>query len=150
MVMSYERVQIRGCHYLLCADCRKPLLTGHNPLYWVPQVRQPVAPSNSKSKQAVCSDCYLRQWSIVQPDDEAPDLPDVCVPGEPPVPRGTKVIQEEYDSDFAMWEAAVIQARASNGAEKVEDAYRRISSAHAVDVEISAPPSIPETKKEDS
>ena len=95
MVSSYERVSIKGRSYLVCADCRRPLLKGSMPLYWVPQAGYPTKPTGRKIKQAVCGPCYIKQWTIVQPDSIPPNVDDGYLEGEGPVPRGVREIKEE-------------------------------------------------------
>ncbi len=144
-MVGYERVVILGRSYMVCAECRRALLKGYNPLYLVPQPGTP-AP-DPKTKQALCGPCYKSQYKRIQPDDEVPKLDDGYF-GEvtDPIPFGARTYLDETD-EFSVWEAAVAASRASGGGETVLQAYTRLSGSIPPDVEMTAPPEQPKQSK---
>lgn len=141
---SYERVDVGGRQYLVCVDCRYPLLPGApNPVHPVPV---PGNPSPDATKQAVCADCYVKGWNRVYPDTPPPQFKsDFRMPGSEPIPWDRAKAQDAPQDEYSIWEVALEQARASGGAEKVEQAYRRLTSKPDVEM-TEAPPDEPTTR----
>lgn len=133
---------------MVCARCRYPLIGGHNPPYSLPEPGNPRI--DDELKQSVCGPCYKELYVFIYPDAPVPDVPDQRMLDEKPVPWGhssadgpgpTGIVAGEVD-EFDTWAMAVDQARNSQGAETVLDAYSRLSGEHPPDVEITAPPDI--------
>lgn len=124
--MGYDFVRVGGRRHLVCAKCRHPLLKGHNPPYQLPEPGVPILPE--LCKQSVCGECFKEMYAFFYPDSEVPDVFDGRLPDTLPVPWGEQAapIVEGQMSDFDKWEQAVLEARASNGAEKVEQAFHRL------------------------
>lgn len=135
VLLGYERVAINGRSYMVCAECRHPLLTGHSPCHPVPEPDMP----NPNHKQALCGPCYKIQWARIYPREPVPDVTDGYLVGGEPVPHGERQIQVDYEDEYALWEAAIGASRSSGGAETVGEAYQRLSGAHKPDVTVTGP-----------
>ena len=140
----YERgTASNGASYLVCAvmSCRRLLLPGKgmNPCHPIPQ---PGLPSPDATKQAVCGPCYVATWKTIYPFEDVPVVEDGYVPNEEPVPWGQRSADEpSLDDDYTQWAKAMEASKASNGAETVMDAHRRMyGSGSQPDVEITMPP----------
>ena len=140
----YERGQASdGRSYLICAvmSCRRLLLPGKasNPCHPIPQ---PGLPSPDATKQAVCGPCYINTWKTIYPFEALPVVDDGYVPNEEPVLWGQKSAAEPtLEDDYTQWQNAMEASKASNGAETVQDAHRRMyGSGSKPDVEITMPP----------
>ncbi len=138
----YEYVRIEGRRAHVCATptCRLPLqvLKAHNPLFPVPEVGDPVP----YKKQAVCGPCYRAQYELVYPGKELPEIADAIIEGYGPIPKDWKEANEPVDDDYAIWEMALEQSRASDGAETVVQAYKRLLSEP--EIIIDGPPVLPD------
>lgn len=137
---GYETTRINGRRHLVCASCRLPLVKGHNPPYPLPE---PGMPSLTEGmKQAVCGPCYKTMFAFMYPDSKVPDVFDGRLEGGTLVSWDGSGAQEKEppDDDFAVWERALQEARDSDGAETVAEAYHRLSGLSPPDVTITAPP----------
>ena len=147
----YERAQASdGRTYLVCAvmTCRRLLLPGKssNPCH---PIAQPGLASPDATKQATCGPCYLTTFRTIYPFSPLPKVEDGYVPNEEPVPWGKNAAAEPgIEDDYTQWQNAMEASKASNGAETVADAHRRMyGSGSKPDVEITMPPSpAPEDK----
>lgn len=125
---GYEYVTVEGKPYLVCATitCRKPLIIGQgmDPLYNLPEVGEPHPWKN----QSVCGPCYKAQHAAIYPGTPLPDVKDAFLPGADPIPWDwhNPAADEPVDDDFAKWEKALVQAKGSQGAETVAQAYKRL------------------------
>ena len=141
---GYEYVSVDGGTYLVCATitCRKPLIIGQamDPLYTLPEVGEP----HPWKKQSVCGPCYKDQHLAIYPRMTVPDVKDAFLPGADPVPHDWRdpAEDEPVDDDFALWEKALVQAKGSQGAETVSQAYKRLLSKAEITVEGSERPAV--------
>lgn len=144
MARSYERVEISGRSYLVCAGCRRPLKTGHSSLYEVVGDNVPRINDPRLEAQAVCGPCLKVQHEEVYPGVELPDIIDgyLDVSEVPPSlieELTTQGINLSAHDDLKIWELAIEAARASGGGESVEHAHRRLSGQWEIDVEVTEP-----------
>ncbi len=149
----YERGQASdGRSYLVCAvmTCRRLLLPGkaNNPCHPIPQ---PGLPSPDATKQAVCGPCYIGTFKTIYPFAELPKVEDGYVPDEEPVLWGqTSAADPGLLDDYTQWQNAMEASKASNGAETVEQAHRRMyGSGSQPDVEITMPPEFDKPKDDE-
>jgi hypothetical protein len=122
-----ESVTVNGANYWVCAKCRYPVQMGKAfcPCYYVVQ---PGAPSpGANPKQALCRDCYHAQFKRVNPGTPLPVLEDGKLTSHGPVPRGARSLSTPAEDEYALWGQALDRARASKGAETVQQAYRILS-----------------------
>ena len=146
---GYEYTRVGGRRRLVCARCRYPLTVGHNPPYSLPEPGMPRI--DDTLKQATCGPCYQELYAFIYPEAPVPDVPDGRMLDEQKVPwehvgadgPGPTGIAEGEVDEFDTWAMALDQARNSQGAETVLDAYTRLSGQHPPDVEITAPPDMP-------
>lgn len=127
-VARYERgTASDGRQYLLCANCRRPLLPGkaYNPCHPIPI---PGHASPDATKQATCGPCYLQTWRTIYPLELEPTgIEDGYVVDEQPIPWGRKSAEEPGAlDDVAQYRAAMEASIASNGGETVAQAHARL------------------------
>lgn len=129
-----ERVVIDGETYLVCACCRYPTELGKSwsPVFPVPQPGIPVP--GPKDKQAVCTECYLKQYSFIYPEVDPPSLPDGRHVDLGRISWGQDSAALPQTSEYALWQQAIERSKASAGAETVPQAYAYLSGV-AFDVD---------------
>jgi hypothetical protein len=132
---SPESVMVNGANYWVCAECRYPVAMGKafSPCYYVVQ---PGAPSpQSHIKQALCRDCYHAQFKRVNPGTPLPVLEDGKLTSHGPVPWGARSLSTPQEDEWGMWQQALDRAKASKGAETVQQAYAFLQGTAAEVVE---------------
>ncbi len=80
-VTRYERVEIDGIQYMVCAECRRPHMPGYKVCYVVPQPGE----ANPKDGQSLCRDCYWAQWKRIYPGEPLPKIEETTLQGAKPV-----------------------------------------------------------------
>lgn len=132
---------VNGVNYWVCAECRFPVEMGKafSPCYYVVQ---PGAPSpGNNPKQAICRDCYLIQFKRVNPGAALPVLADGKLTSHGPVPWGVKSLSTAAEDEYSRWQQALDRARASKGAETIQQAYNVLTGA-GMEVDSGMPPEI--------
>ena len=134
--MGYEYVRIETKRHLVCAKCRHPLIKGHNPPYPLPEPGMPVL--SELMKQSVCGPCYKEMYAFMYPEAPVPDIFDGKLPNALPVPWDKSQAPLNTDvEDYDKWEQALMEARASGGAETVEQSFHRLWTGAKPDVSMT-------------
>ena len=85
-VTRYERVEIDGETYMVCAECRRPHRPGYGVCYNVAQPGEKHATPGVSNGQSLCRDCYYMQWRRLYPGEPLPKLEPNLLEGAEPVP----------------------------------------------------------------
>ena len=127
---SPESVMVGERNYWICAECRFPVEMGKAfyPCYAVPMPGIP-NPDPIRYRQALCRDCYIAQYKRVNPGAPLPLLEDGKLTSHGPVPWGIKSLSTPAEDEYSRWQQALDRARASKGAETVQQAYVILSGA---------------------
>lgn len=123
-IPSYERVEIEDKSYLVCAECRRPGWTGYRVCYTVPQPGPPLPKGHA---QALCRDCYWKQWQRIYPGEALPDVEETTPEWAVPVPwegldltaNTDEIIAQKKALDIEHLEKLILERReASESAER--------------------------------
>ncbi len=127
-----ESVEIDGQGYMVCAQCRYPTerRKSWEVCYAVPQPGLP-NPDPVRDKQALCTPCYLGQYTFIYPEAPTPVLPYGRLDSYGAVPRqtpkSTPPQSPDPRTDIEMWKAAIQRSMDSDGVETVAQAYAVLS-----------------------
>ena len=134
-----ERVQIRGKWYLICAECRRPMLLGHSTIYDVPRPEKGL-PGSGDPAQALCDPCYRAQYKRIYPKATPIPPQDAAfnpVEGEEPIPWDKADRHPRPKTNVELLEEALVLVKAGNGAETQEEILRQLRGEQQKSAEIT-------------
>ena len=141
----YERVNIDGGSYYVCAECRLPMKLGHQTIYELP-IPNKGLPGPSDPEQALCDPCYRAQYKRVYPQAPPiiPQSPDFLpLAGTAPVPwdhlDAVPVTVARSDNEVFELAIKLVRRRNDPGVDQfaqMKQVYERLKGLPHADLEL--------------